>query len=96
MKKRAVTYARVSGDDRGKEGRNLIGQLEICREYALSRGYYIVAELPEDDRGASGASFELPQLNQALEMARNGKFDILVAREIDRFARGLAKQLIIE
>ena len=96
MKKRAVTYARVSGDDRGKEGRNLIGQLEICREYALSRGYHIVAELPEDDRGASGASFELPQLNQALEMARNGEFDILVAREIDRFARGLAKQLIIE
>ncbi len=29
-------------------------------------------------------------------MARNGEFDILVAREIDRFARGLAKQLIIE
>jgi len=66
MKKRAVPYARVSGDDRGKEGRNLIGQLEICREYALSRGYHIVAELPEDDRGASGASFELPQLSRRL------------------------------
>ncbi|HEY5729507.1 MAG TPA: recombinase family protein [Anaerolineales bacterium] len=93
---RAVTYARVSGDDRVKDGRNLAGQLDICREHALSRGYRIVAELSEDDRGASGASFELPALNQALEMAKNGEFDILVVREIDRFARSLAKQLIIE
>jgi site-specific DNA recombinase len=96
MKNRAVTYARVSGDDRMKDGRNLSGQLDICREHALRKGYQIVAELSEDDRGASGASFDLPALNQALEMAKNREFDILVVREIDRFARSLAKQLIIE
>jgi len=96
MNNRAVTYARVSGDDRVKDGRNLAGQLDICREHALKKGFRIVAELSEDDRGASGASFELPALNQALEMAKNGEFDVLVVREIDRFARSLAKQLIIE
>jgi site-specific DNA recombinase len=96
MKNRAVTYARVSGDDRVRDGRNLAGQLDICREHALQKGYEIIAELSEDDRGASGASFELPALNQALEMAKNREFDILVVREIDRFARSLAKQLIIE
>lgn len=96
MEKRAVTYARVSGDDRVKDGRNLSGQLDICRDHAMKKGYAIVAELPEDDRGASGVSLELPALNQALEMARNREFDILVVREIDRFARSLAKQLIIE
>ena len=96
MNSRAVTYARVSGDDRVKDGRNLSGQLDICREHALKKGYMIVAELSEDDRGASGVSFELPALNQALEMAKNGEFDVLVVREIDRFARSLAKQLIIE
>jgi site-specific DNA recombinase len=96
MSNRAVTYARVSGDDRVKDGRNLAGQLDICREHALKKGYFIVAELSEDDRGASGASFELPALNQALEMAKNSEFDVLVVREIDRFARSLAKQLIIE
>ena len=47
---RAVLYARVSSDDRGKEGRNLAGQLEMGREYAQERGYAIVAELAEDDR----------------------------------------------
>jgi site-specific DNA recombinase len=96
MTMRAVLYARVSGDDRGRDGRNLAGQLDMCREHALRQGWRIVAELAEDDRGASGASFELPQLNRVREMATDGKFDILVVREIDRLSRNLAKQLIVE
>ena len=96
MSKRAVLYARTSYYDRGNNGRNLAGQLEMCREYALSRGWRVVAELAEDDRGVSGASFDLPELNKALEMARVGGFDVLVVRELDRFARNLAKQLIVE
>jgi site-specific DNA recombinase len=96
MNTRAVTYARVSGDDRGREGRNLAGQVEMCREYALQQGWIIVAELAEDDRGASGAAFELPQLNKVREMARNKEFDVLVVREIDRLSRKLAKQLVVE
>jgi len=93
---RAVLCARVSGDDRSKEGRNLAGQLEMGREFALKQGWRIVAELSEDDKGARGASIELPELNRAIEMARAGEFDVLVARDLDRFARSLAKQLIIE
>jgi len=94
--KRAVIYARVSGDDRSKEDRNLKSQLEMGREYAQEHSYTVVAELAEDDRGASGAEIDLPQLNQVREMARAGEFDILVVREIDRLSRNLAKQLIIE
>lgn len=94
--KRAVVYARVSSNDRGNESRNLQGQLDMCRQYVQKKGWHLVAELPEDDRGASGASFDLPQLNQALQMARNKEFDVLVVRELDRFARALAKQLIVE
>jgi len=94
--KRAVLYARVSGDDRGNDGRNLAGQLDMCREHARTKGWQITAELAEDDRGASGASFELPQLNKALEMATARAFDMLVVREIDRLSRRLAKQLVVE
>jgi len=68
----------------------------MCREYALAHGYEIIAELAEDDRGASGASFELDQLNSVREMAHNQLFDVLVVREIDRLSRNLAKQLIVE
>ena len=79
--RRAVLYTRVSYDDRDTDGRNLKGQLDMCREYALGKGYTIVAELAEDDRGASGASFELPQLSRAREMADAGETDVLVTRE---------------
>ncbi len=96
MAKRAVLYARVSGDDRQKEHRNLSGQLDMCRKYALECGYEVVTELAEDDRGASGASFDLPQLGHVLEMARGHEFDVLVTREIDRLSRKLSKQLIVE
>ena len=96
MAKRAVLYARVSKDDRRTEGRNLASQIEMCKEYALEHGWRIVAELSEDDRGASGASFELPELNTVLDMARAAAFEVLVVREIDRLSRNLAKQLIVE
>jgi site-specific DNA recombinase len=96
MKKRAVLYARVSSDDRGRDGRNLSGQLEMCRKYAMDQGWEVVAELAEDDRGASGASFELPKLSQVLQMAEAGDIDVLAVRELDRLSRNLAKQLIVE
>jgi len=62
----------------------------------MSHGYTIVAELAEDDRGASGASFELEQLGKVLEFARERAYDVLVVREVDRLSRNLAKQLIVE
>jgi site-specific DNA recombinase len=96
MTKRAVVYARVSYDDRPNEDRNLGSQIEDGRAYCQERGYRIVAELAEDDRGASGADWNLPKLNQALDMARAGEADVLVTRELDRFARKLAKQLVVE
>ena len=91
LRPRAVTYARVSGDDRGKGGRNLDSQIEMAREYAEKHGYKIIEALKEDDRGASGASFELEQLKRVREMAARQEFDVLVVRELDRLSRNLAK-----
>ena len=68
----------------------------MCRDYVTAQGYQIVAELADDDRGASGASFELPRLNHIRDLAAAGGFDVLVVREIDRLSRSLAKQLIVE
>jgi site-specific DNA recombinase len=94
--RRALIYARVSYDDRKNEARNLEGQIVDGQGHCAERDYRIVAELAEDDRGVSGADWDLPMLNRALDMARAGAFDVLVTRELDRFARGLAKQLVIE
>lgn len=93
---RAVLYARVSRDDRSTDGRNLQGQLDMGREFAQQKHYKIVAELAEDDRGASGYEIDLPKLSKIREMARSHRFDVLIVRELDRLSRNLAKQLIIE
>jgi site-specific DNA recombinase len=68
----------------------------MARDYTRRKGYRIVAEIAEDDKGASGAAFELEGLNRVLEMAQDGEFDVLIPREIDRLSRNLAKQLIVE
>jgi site-specific DNA recombinase len=96
MIKRAVLYARVSGDDPHREDPNLRSQLDMCRERAENQGWQVVAELSEDDRGAKSAAFELPQLDRVREMARNHECDVLVVRELDRLSRSLAKQLFVE
>jgi site-specific DNA recombinase len=97
MTKRAITYARVSSNDKLRTGgENLADQTRLCREYALRQGYEVITELAEDDRGASGATFDLPELSKALEMAREGLFDVFVVRELDRLARDIAKQYIVE
>lgn len=94
--RRAVLYARVSSDDRGKEDRNLRSQLAMCRSHAKDQGYTVVCELAEDDTGASGAERFLPKLEKAQRMAARGEYDVFVVRELDRLARSLAKQMIEE
>lgn len=89
-----MLYARVSGDDRDRG--SLESQIELCRAYALERGYAIVAELCEDVRGTRGADLDLEKLNQVLDMAKEGQFDVLVVREMDRLARDTWKQGYIE
>lgn len=94
MSKRAVLYARVSGDDANNSTSSLNGQLDMCRARAAERGYIVVAELAENE--VSGARLDAPELGRALDMARAGQLDVLVARELDRLSRSLAKQLLVE
>ncbi|MCL4296113.1 MAG: recombinase family protein [Anaerolineae bacterium] len=94
---RAVTYARVSSDDRQNDRRNIIlGQQELCREYIHRKNYLLIEEVAEDDRGASGKDRGLEGLLKVLALAQAGQFDVLIVREMDRLARGLIKQLLVE
>ena len=84
-KERAILYARVSGDDH-EDASKLDGQLAMCREYAEEQGYSILHEFQEDTY-SSGADLDLEKLNQIPDLARDGTFDALVCRELDRLAR---------
>ena len=53
MIKRAVSYARVSGDDHD-EASKLDAQIAMCREYAEDNGYTILREFQEDKYSSQG------------------------------------------
>jgi site-specific DNA recombinase len=95
MSKRAAIYARTSYDDRSSDAQNIQGQLVMGREYAAKKGYEIVGEFAEDEKGASGAKINLPQLNKLREMAQSHLFDVLIVREVDRLSRDVGKFSII-
>lgn len=94
--KRAVLYARVSGDDRKYATSGIESQLADCRKYARERGYNIVSEYYETpDKQTSGADW-LPEIEAILKLAQQSAFDVLVVREIDRLARNRFKQMSVE
>ena len=96
MTKRAILYARVSGDDRKNATSSIDSQLDACRAYCTARGYSIVGEAFEDpDKHTSGADW-LPELDKLLRLAPSRTFDVLICREVDRLARNRFKQLATE
>lgn len=90
---RAVLYARTSKADKTDR---LESQLDTARAHCQKKNYHIVCELAEDDQGASGIAIDLPQLETARDLARQGRYDVLVVRDLDRLSRSLVKQLIVE
>ena len=96
MTKRAILYARVSGDDRKYATSGIESQLADGRKYAGERGYEIVGEFYETpDKVTSGADW-LPELERVMKLAQGGGFEVMVVREIDRLARNRFKQMSVE
>ena len=94
--KRAILYARVSGDDRKYATSSIESQLTDCRNYANSRGFCITGEVFEEPEKHTSGADRLPELNQLLQQAASGAFDVLIVREIDRLARNRFKQMATE
>jgi len=93
---RAIVYARTSYDDRDNDDQNLNSQLAMGRDFCEKKGYDVIAEMAEDDKGASGANLDLPQLSKILEMAAARMFDILIVRDLCRLSRSVGKLSIIK
>lgn len=90
--KRAAIYARVSSDEQNKNY-SLPTQVENGDQYASQHAYDVVARFKED---YTGTALVRPELDKVLKLASDGAIDVLIVYEIDRLARGLAKQIILE
>ncbi len=92
MSKLVAIYNRVSTDEQGK-GYSLETQLEGCREYAQKCDDIIVGEFADD---YTGAKLDRPELDKLRELARSGAINKVITYELDRLARGMVKQILIE
>jgi site-specific DNA recombinase len=89
----AALYVRVSSREQ-VEGYSLDAQRRACREFAASRGYTVVAEF--SDEGVSAHTDNLakrPEFQRLMAEAEAGRFGVVVAHKIDRFARKLRTAL---
>lgn len=70
-------------------------QLMWYDELAINHPYWTVVA-KYGDKGITGTNYALrPQFNQMLEDAKNGQFDMIITREVCRFARNTVDTLSI-
>lgn len=84
---RAAIYARVS--TLGCQNPDV--QTREIEEYCQRRGFEIFRVYV--DRGGSGKKDSRPQLNQLMEDAHQGRFDVVVVARFDSFARSVSHLL---
>lgn len=95
FKIRAVIYARVSTIEQAKKDTSIPQQIEACTKAIIEHGWDLVHE-PYKDEGISGHLLEERHGLQALlEDARQHKFDLVVVKDFDRFARNRAAATIV-
>jgi DNA invertase Pin-like site-specific DNA recombinase/DNA transposition AAA+ family ATPase len=95
----AASYERVSSRLQGRYGFSLGAQLQSLGDFTRSQGWLLPEHLrfrDGEDDDASGADWDLPDLNRMLAAARQNEFQVLVVPDFDRFARLLVKGLVLE
>lgn len=94
MSKRCLILCRTSGNDEERDSMDL--QELTCRQFADENNWSVVKVLREDVRGVSGQDYFPPKTLEALELAKQGKFDILLLRNQARWARKVKKAMFYE
>jgi site-specific DNA recombinase len=83
--KRAVIYLRVSSDEQRDNGRGLIRQERVCRQYANDK--YKVIDTFSDDCSGTIEMSERPEGSKVFELARSGAIDVVIAEDVTRIIR---------
>lgn len=90
---RAAVYTRVSSEEQARSGYSLDYQADRCTEKARSMGASDVTIYK--DEGISGAVLNRPGLSRLRDDLRQGRINLVVVLDPDRFARNVAHQLLV-
>lgn len=86
--KRVAAYCRVS-TDKTDQANSLENQQQFFNEYIRRNHLWKLYDIYVDD-GISGTNTKKrAAFNQMIEDAKNGKFDLIITKEISRFARNI-------
>ena len=88
-------YARLSRDEDRENYSSIEEQINIIKEYAKSRGWYIADENVYIDDNVSGYTFNRTGFTQMLENVNSGKIDIVIAKDLSRIGRNNGKVLCL-
>jgi DNA invertase Pin-like site-specific DNA recombinase len=95
----AASYERVSRFHQSKYGYSLAAQHVDSADFAARNRWVLPDHLrfvDGVDENASGADWELPDLNRMFDAARARGFSVLIVPDTMRFARSMVKALVLE
>lgn len=81
----AADYSRFSSNNQRDE--SIDQQQQKCREHASRLGHTILPAYEFEDRAVSGTKLEREGLNEMLEAAKQGRFNVLYLYSLSRLAR---------
>ncbi len=88
-------YARLSRDEDRENYSSIEEQINIIKEYAKSRGWYIADENIYIDDNVSGYTFDRPKFTQMLDNVNAGIIDVVIAKDLSRIGRNNGKVLCL-
>lgn len=84
---KVVCYCRLSKDDNKSRYSSIEAQKELAKEYAELNGYEISEYYIDDNVSGYIANDERPEFSRMLKDIRNGKIDIILAKDLSRIGR---------
>lgn len=84
---RAVCYCRLSKDDNKSRYSSIHAQMELAKEYAESQGFEITEYYIDDNVSGYISNDERPEFSRMLQDIREGKVDIILAKDLSRIGR---------
>ena len=82
---RAVGYIRVSTEEQAKQGISLDNQKAKIQAFATAKGWALTRIYK--DEGKSGKSLNRPGIQELLQDAVSGQFEIIIVYRVDRLTR---------
>lgn len=88
-------YCRLSRDEDKENYSSIEEQKRIIKDYAISRNWIISDEDFYIDDNVSGYTFNRPEFSKMIEKVKEGKIDIVIAKDLSRIGRNNGRVLVL-